>query len=182
MSESCPAEGLMPRCAMAMHQRPSTFAYGSIRSVMAERRIHYERCAFATRLHTNRLYTASHTWLNPQGEGLWRIGLTKFATRVLGEPVEYDFEVEPAASVESGQVIGWIEGFKAVSDLYCSMSGRFRGENPLLADNISVIHSDPFGQGWLYLVEGTPGNDCLDVHGYVALLDTTIDRMKRGQA
>ena len=147
---------------------------------MAERPLQYERCAFSTQLDTKRIYTTSHCWLSRHEDTLWRVGFTEFATRVLGEPVEFDFEVEAGAAVEEGDVVGWVEGFKAVTDLYCPMTGRFEGENPVLSDRINVIHSDPLGQGWLYLIEGTPPGDCLDVHGYASLLDTTIDEMRRG--
>jgi len=29
------------------------------------------------------------------------------------------FETQPGARVEPGQIIGWVEGFKAISDLFC---------------------------------------------------------------
>ncbi len=147
---------------------------------MAEDHLHYERCAFATQLHLARLYTKSHCWLSRQEETLWRVGFTKFAVKVLGEPVEFDFEVEAEAPVEAGQIIGWIEGFKAVTDLFSPMAGHFRGPNTQLFESIGLIHTDPFGDGWMYLIEGAPGDDCLNVHDYVSYLDTTIDKMKQG--
>jgi glycine cleavage system H protein len=98
---------------------------------------------------------------------------------MLGEPVELDFEVKPEVAVEAGQAIGWIEGFKAVADLFSPLSGIFYGANPLLRDRIELIQSDPQGDGWLYAVEGEPGEDCLDVREYVGLLDATIDQRIR---
>jgi glycine cleavage system H protein len=144
---------------------------------MPEGSFEYNRCAFSTRLYTNRLYTASHSWLSRQAERVWQVGFTRFAIRVLGEPVELDFEVDPGTQVDAGQVIGWLEGFKAVTDLFCPMAGRFAGANPELSDRVSLIQSDPFGRGWLYTVEGTPGDDCFDVYGYASFLDATIARM-----
>ena len=98
---------------------------------------------------------------------------------MLGEPVEMDFEVEPGVTIESGQAIGWIEGFKAVADLFSPLSGVFYGANPLLRDRIDLIQSDPQGEGWLYTVEGEPGEECLDVREYAGLLDATIDQRTR---
>jgi glycine cleavage system H protein len=110
---------------------------------------------------------------------VWRIGFTSFAVRMLGEPVELDFEVEAGTSIETGQVIGWLEGFKAVTDLYAPIGGRFRGANPLLAQEIDRIKSDCYGRGWLYEVEasGEQHGDLFDADGYAQLLDGTIDRM-----
>ncbi|HWH69438.1 MAG TPA: hypothetical protein VNT26_08620, partial [Candidatus Sulfotelmatobacter sp.] len=96
---------------------------------------------------------------------------------MLGEMVDYGFELQPNAPVASGQVIGWIEGFKARSDLFCVAEGRFLGANPALEANPALINQDPYGAGWLYAVRGQPDATCVDVHGYVELLNQTIDRM-----
>lgn len=144
---------------------------------MATEEIHYKRSRFATRLFSDRLYTAGHSWMRQKDGDLWQVGFTKFATRMLGEAVEMNFEVKPGSAIETGQPIGWIEGFKAVTDLYAPFSGRFEGANPALEKEIKLIQTDPAGKGWLYELRGTPGKDCLEVPGYVAVLDATIDKM-----
>jgi glycine cleavage system H protein len=40
-----------------------------------------------------------------------------------------------------------------------------------------MVESDPHGQGWLYRARGHPDAASVDVHGYVAILDATIDRL-----
>jgi len=144
---------------------------------MAAEEFHYKRSRFATRLFSDRLYTAGHSWLRQEEGELWRIGFTKFAVRMLGEAVEMAFEVQPGAAVKTGQPIGWIEGFKAVTDLYAPFAGVFVEGNPDLSKDIGLIQSDPAGRGWLYSLRGAPGKDCLDAQGYVAVLDATIDKM-----
>ena len=139
--------------------------------------IPYNRSRFSTRLLENRLYTAGHSWLEREDEEVWRVGFTKFAVRMLGEIVELGFETEPGATVETGQVIGWLEGFKAVTDMYSPLAGRFEGFNPAVDEEAALLSRDPYRRGWLFRVRGQPGGDCLDVHGYVTLLDTTIDKM-----
>lgn len=139
--------------------------------------IHYKRSRFATRLYPDRLYTAGHSWLRREEGDLWRVGFTKFAVRMLGEAVEMSFEVGAGAAVKTGQPIGWIEGFKAVTDLYAPFAGTFEGANPELRTAIGLVQSDPAGRGWLYSLRGAPGPDCLDAQGYVAVLDATIDKM-----
>ena len=143
--------------------------------------LHYKRSHFATQLPADFLYTASHAWIAPQAPGFWRIGLTKFATRMLGEMVDHGFEVEANAAVQTGQIVGWVEGFKAISDLFCIASGRFCGGNPALRENVKLISKDPYGAGWLYAVEGTPDPNCVDVQAYRNILDKTIDRMLEKQ-
>lgn len=139
--------------------------------------IPYNRSRFSTRLIEDRLYTAGHSWLEREDGEVWRVGFTKFAVRMLGEIVELGFETEPGATVETGQVIGWLEGFKAVTDMYSPLAGRFEGFNPAVDAEAALLSRDPYRKGWLFRVRGQPGGDCLDVHAYVALLDTTIDKM-----
>jgi glycine cleavage system H protein len=141
------------------------------------RTLAYRRARFGTRLPTDRLYTRSHYWLLEVEPGLWRIGFTKFATRMLGDIVEYQFDLQPGAGAIVGQKIGWVEGFKAVSDIYCVAEGMFGGANQELREDITLLESDPYELGWLYAVAGHPDRDSVDVNGYVTILDATIDKM-----
>ena len=77
----------------------------------------YKRSHFVTHLPVDALYSPSHSWLLPGENGLCRIGLTKFATRMLGEMVDHKFEISVETTIEVGQIIGWVEGFKAISDI-----------------------------------------------------------------
>jgi glycine cleavage system H protein len=144
---------------------------------MGEDFLPYQRAKFATRLPKSRLFTNGHFWLGEHEPGVWRVGMTRFATRMLGEIVEIDFEVENGTPIVEGQPVGSVEGLKARSDLYTPMDGRFGGENPDLDRHIGKIHKDPYQHGWLYLVEGNPPQACLDAAGYAQYLDDTIDRM-----
>lgn len=139
--------------------------------------LHYKRSHFATQLPVDYRYMPSHSWLAPVGDGRWRVGLTKFATRMLGEMVDRALEIEPGAPVQCGQIIGWVEGFKAISDLYCVVEGQFAGVNTGLKENISRISKDPFGSGWLYEANGRADERAMDVYAYRDLLDKAIDRI-----
>jgi len=143
--------------------------------------LQYKRSHFVTQLPVDYLYSPSHCWIADQAEGLWRVGLTKFATRMLGEMVDHGFEIETDAPVESGQIIGWVEGFKAISDIFCIAEGNFSGPNPVLKEKITVINKDPYGAGWLYVVKGKPDAKCVDVRDYQAILDKTIDKILEKQ-
>ena len=137
----------------------------------------YKRSRFSTRLPVDRRYTAGHYWLIEEESGIWRVGFTKFATRMLGDLVEYAFSVNAGAVVTVGQEIGTIEGFKAVTALYSVAEGEFLGIGGGLESDITAVESDPYGRGWLYRVKGQPDPGNVDVQGYIAILDATIDRM-----
>lgn len=139
--------------------------------------IFFKRSHFATQLPIDALYSPSHYWLARDPDGIWRVGFSKFAVRMLGDLVDQAFEVPVGAPVEPGKILGWIEGFKAISDIYCVVNGVFRGGNPSLQGKLEQINDAPYGAGWLYRVEGEPDASCMPAKEYVNLLNATIDRM-----
>jgi glycine cleavage system H protein len=140
--------------------------------------ISYKRSRFSTRLPPDRRYTPSHFWLLEERPGLWKVGFTKFATRMLGDLVEYGFEVKPGTPVSLGETIGWVEGFKATTDLFSVATGSFGKTNSDLETDPTLLDGDPYGKGWLYTIEGELDPSAVDAQGYVALLDLAIDRIQ----
>lgn len=139
--------------------------------------LEYQRLRFSTQLPLDYLYHPTHYWLHRQRDGIWRAGLTRFAVRMLGEMVDHGFHVLPAQVVQAGQVIGFIEGFKAVSDLCCLVNGTFRQSNAAMKEQLHLLHRDPHGAAWLYEAEGQPDDLCVDADGYRLILDQAIDRL-----
>ena len=142
--------------------------------------VRFKHARFSARFPESFRYSRSHYWMAPvEGEaGLWHVGFTKFATRMLGELVEANFPLKEGDPVEPGQSIGSVEGFKAASDVLCVMQGAFAGMNAALQADACIVKSDPYEVGWLYAVRGEPEEDSLDVQGYVALLQETIQKMQ----
>jgi glycine cleavage system H protein len=145
------------------------------------RSLRYRRCRFVAALPLDYLYSPSHFWLARREDGTWRVGMTKFATRMLGETVELGFNLEPQTRVVRGQALGWVEGFKSVSDLGCVVEGTFLGGNPALQTDIALVNKDPHGAGWLYAMAGEPDPDCVRAKGYARVLDAAIDRLREAQ-
>ena len=95
----------------------------------------------------------------------------------LGDIVEFEFSVATGAQVGVGDEIGSIEGLKAVTSVFSAGTGRFAGEGSELRQDVTLAETDPYGKGWLYRLQGEPAGNTVDVHGYVAILDATIDKM-----
>jgi glycine cleavage system H protein len=140
----------------------------------------FKHARFSARLPVDFRYSLSHYWMAPveNETGLWRVGFTKFATRMLGELVEAEWEKNSSEAVESGQQIGWVEGFKAASDVFCVMDGEFAGGNPILDEDACIVRSSPYVDGWLYAVKGQPEQTAVDVNGYIEHLDAIITKMQ----
>ncbi|NQW48155.1 MAG: glycine cleavage system protein H [Planctomycetes bacterium] len=153
--------------------------------------VRFRHAHFSARFPVDCRYAPSHFWMRPadgsaagsvgddeSGPRLWHVGFTKFATRMLGELVEMVLEVKPGDVVAGGDRLGTVEGFKAVSDLFCVIDGELSEANPALTAEACLTHSDPYGTGWLYAVHGTPAPGHLDVHGYRDLLAAAIDQLQ----
>jgi glycine cleavage system H protein len=141
----------------------------------------YKRSSFVTHLPVDCLYSPSHFWIAKMGGTRLRIGFTKFATRMLGEIVEVRFEKAPGSPVASGEIVGSIEGFKAISDIYSCARGTFAGGNAALATSVELVGKEPYTAGWLYEIDGEPDDKCVRLEQYRALLDTTIDKILEKQ-
>lgn len=141
--------------------------------------IGYSRCKFSTRLPRRYQYTGAHFWIAPQPEaGLLRVGFTKFASRMLGELVEMGLDVKAGDPISTGKEIGWFEGLKAVTNIYCVVDGEFVRPNPDLVGNEKWTRTDPYGKGWIYEARGTPDPKAFDAFGYIEFLNATIDKMQ----
>lgn len=150
-------------------------------SAARDESVYYRRSRFTTHLPRNRRYSPAHYWLLEETNGVWRVGLTKFATRMLGDIVEFEFAVAAGTKVTLGDEIGSIEGLKALTSVFAAATGVFLGEGAALRRDVTLAESDPYGEGWLYRLQGEPGADAVSVEGYVAILDATIDRMLAGR-
>lgn len=137
----------------------------------------YKRATFVTQLPVAHLYAPSHGWLSRTDAGPWRVGFTKFALRMLGELVDVQFDRPPGSLIGPGDIVGTIEGFKAVSDLYSVGEGTFIGGNPALKTDLDSLARDPYVGGWLYEFQGEPDPRSMDVEAYQHLLNATIDRI-----
>ena len=140
----------------------------------------FKHSRFSARFPENFRYSRSHYWMSGEGceKGTWRVGFTKFATRMLGELVEVQWNVAKGEVIDPGQSIGPGEGFKSVSDFFSVMHGEFSTGNPVLEVDACIVRASPYLEGWLYEVRGEPEEASLDIDGYIALLDATITKMQ----
>lgn len=96
-------------------------------------------------------YTTEHEWVRADG-GRMTVGITHYAQDALGDVVYVDL---PAAGtrVEAGQPFGEVESTKSVSDLYAPLNGTIVERNEVLETSPELVNSDPYGQGWMVVIE-----------------------------
>ena len=95
----------------------------------------------------NYRYTKEHEWVLVEGD-TGTIGITNHAQEELGDIVYVDLP-KVGASIEQGKSLGSVESVKAVSDVYCPVSGEVTEVNATLAEKPESLNSDPHGAAWL---------------------------------
>lgn len=96
-------------------------------------------------------YHKEHEWVRLNGTQV-TVGISHFAQDALGDIVFLD-PPKAGAVVKAGQQIGEVESTKTTSTLYTPVSGTIAKINAELKDHPEVLNSDPYGQGWIAVIE-----------------------------
>lgn len=92
-----------------------------------------------------------HEWVRMEGKQA-RLGISRFAQDALGDIVYLEMP-KVGAVVSAGQEIGEIESTKTTSSLYSPVGGTVLTVNAELKDHPELVNKDPYGQGWIALIE-----------------------------
>jgi glycine cleavage system H protein len=117
-------------------------------------------------------YSSDHEWAKLE-DGRLRIGITDYAQDALGDVVFVDVPATGTA-VEKGASVSEVESTKSVSEIYAPVSGTIVEVNADLADNPQRLNDDPYGEGWLFVVDPSDPSqveELLDAEGYRALIE-----------
>ncbi len=96
-------------------------------------------------------YTREHEWIKAEGEK-GRVGITHYAQDQLGDVVFVELP-KKGRQLRQMEAFGVVESVKAVSDLYCPVSGEVVEVNSALEQKPELINQDPYGQGWMIVVK-----------------------------
>jgi len=101
----------------------------------------------------NLMYTGDHEWVLVNGNK-GKIGITDYAQDALGDVVFVD-PPNIGENVSSGQTVSEVESTKSVSDIYAPLTGKVVEVNSELDDSPELLNSDPYGEGWIFIMEIT---------------------------
>ena len=96
-------------------------------------------------------YTSDHEWARLD-DGRVRIGITDYAQDALGDVVFVQLP-EPGAHVDAGASFSEVESTKSVSDIYAPLAGTVVEVNTELTDTPQRLNEDPYGDGWICVIE-----------------------------
>jgi glycine cleavage system H protein len=119
-------------------------------------------------------YTEEHEYVREtDAEGEFLVGITDYAQGELGDVVFVELPATGDA-FEKMEVFGTIEAVKAVSDLYCPISGEIVEVNEALEEDPALVNSDPYGEGWMVRVRANDPSeldDMLTPEAYASLIE-----------
>lgn len=119
-------------------------------------------------------YTQEHEWARLEGDRV-TVGITQYAQDALGDVVYVDLPAT-GTRVEAGQPFGEVESTKSVSDLYAPVNGTIVERNETLESAPELVNSDPYGQGWMVVIEADEPADVdalLGAQAYANLTEAT---------
>jgi glycine cleavage system H protein len=108
-------------------------------------------------------YSSDHEWVRLE-DGRVRIGITDYAQDALGDVVFVQVP-ELGRSAAPGESFGEVESTKSVSEIYAPIAGTVVEVNAELEASPELVNSDPYGAGWIAVIE--PADD--------AALDALLD-------
>ena len=96
-------------------------------------------------------YTKDHEWLRVEGDTA-TVGISNHAQEALGDIVFAEVP-ESGKQLKKGDDAAVVESVKAASDVYAPATGEVIQGNGAIADDPSLINSDPEGNGWFFTMK-----------------------------
>lgn len=129
-------------------------------------------------------YHKEHSWARVDGDRV-TVGMTDFFQKEAGDIVFVDLP-EEEDDVEQGEVCGKIQSRKWIGKLVAPLSGEIVEINEDLEEDTSLINTDPYGEGWILVMESSDLEAELEnlVHGdaVVQFIEDEIKRVEEEKA
>ena len=117
-------------------------------------------------------YSSDHEWVRFE-DGTIRVGITDYAQDALGDVVYVEVP-EIGTKVDANAKVSEVESTKSVSDIFAPVAGTVVAVNADLADAPERLNDDPYGEGWICVIQPDDPNQVdalLDAQAYSALID-----------
>jgi glycine cleavage system H protein len=108
---------------------------------------------FIFKVATDRLYRSEGIWALADGNRV-RVGMTDFLQQLNGDVAFAEMQPEGTA-VATGDEVAAIETIKANVSVTSPVGGTVAEVNPALELSPEVINQDPYGEGWLVVIEAS---------------------------
>jgi glycine cleavage system H protein len=114
-------------------------------------------------------YSQEHNWVRLTGNR-GTVGITDFAQQEMGE-ILYTELPDEGSQIEQGDIFGSLESSKTVAELFSPVSGEVISINKDLEEEPSLVNDDPYGKGWLMVIELDDPSDLQELFSAVEYED-----------
>ena len=111
----------------------------------------------------NLKYTKTDEWFDPD---TGKMGLTDYAQSHLSDIVYFESNVEISEKVNAEQEVGSVDSVKANSSIYSPIDGEIIEINEKLKKDQKPINIDPYGEGWMLVIQGNEFSNLMDADAY----------------
>ncbi|MFH1491128.1 MAG: glycine cleavage system protein GcvH [Pseudomonadota bacterium] len=129
-------------------------------------------------------YHEDDSWVRVDGNRA-TVGMTDFFQKEAGDIVFIDLP-EEEDEVEQGEICGKIQSRKWIGKLVSPVSGEIVEINEELEDETGLINRDPYGEGWILVIEASDLDAELEnlVHGDAAVdyIETRLKKVEEEKA
>ena len=102
-------------------------------------------------------YHEEHSWARVEGTRV-TVGMTDMFQKEAGDIVFVDLP-EEEDDVSQGETCGKIQSRKWIGKLVAPVSGEIAEINEDLEEDTSLINSDPYGEGWILVINAEDEED-----------------------
>jgi glycine cleavage system H lipoate-binding protein/ABC-type phosphate transport system substrate-binding protein len=97
-------------------------------------------------------FDKTHTWAFMENNGIVKVGIDDFIQHVTGTITRTEMK-NPGETVKKGnRLFTMIRNGKQLH-IYAPISGTITAQNKALATNASILNTDPYADGWVYMIE-----------------------------
>ena len=119
-------------------------------------------------------YTSEHEWLKVDGDRV-TVGITHYAQKELGDVVFVDLP-GVGEKVTAKGAMATIESVKAVSEIFAPVSGEIMETNDDLEHSPELVNQDPYGKGWIVIIELSNPDELKDLMNAAAYANITGEK------
>ncbi len=116
------------------------------------------------------LYSETHEWVEFTEIGTVRVGISDYLQQSLGK-ISFVNLCGDGEVFETGDVIGDIEAFKGVAEIFAPVSGRVHRVNEELFDKPQLLNSAPYDVWIVEFEDFSPDINLMDSVAYATFVE-----------
>ena len=134
---------------------------------------------FTFKVATDRSYSPDGIWLQDLGDSRVRVGVTDFVQQHSGD-VAFATVQATGTTLAAGDEFAELETVKVNLSLPLPVAGTVVEVNPALDTNPEVVNQDPYGDGWLAVIQAAAWEvdrvGLLDPPAYLSVMQSQAEQ------